>query len=394
MTALWAVLTGLFASGDAVGPIGLPLKDFVEYWSAARVHVRGGNPYDGDELFPVQRQATGNPDLAQPTMLWTPPWTLPVYLPFGALPLQTAHLAWLAVQVGCVLLSSWLLWRVYGGPTGQSRLTRALWATVPVLIAVAFAPPWWLVWYGQNGAFLLLGVTGFLYLRQRGYPVAAGAVAALTAIKPHLLALFGLALLLDATTRPGRRVLVGGIGAVLVASAVALIPDPDVFGQYAAAVSRPTTATSTAVADWQLPLLSYRLRWAINPDRFWIQFVPILAAGAVLLPYWWLRRKRWDWPTEAPRLVLASVILAPYGWIFDWTVLLVPVMYAFARAVRDGRLVPVGVAVAGHLAASLFTPTIHGLHDAIWYPYAVLVWYAAVVAVSRPAVSPPAGAGA
>ena len=29
-------------------------------------------------------------------MLWTPPWTLPLYLPFGLLEPRPAHLAWLA----------------------------------------------------------------------------------------------------------------------------------------------------------------------------------------------------------------------------------------------------------------------------------------------------------
>ena len=55
-----------------------PPKDFIEYWSAARVHLAGGDPYDGGQLIPLQRQADGEPYKTKPTMLWTPPWTLPL----------------------------------------------------------------------------------------------------------------------------------------------------------------------------------------------------------------------------------------------------------------------------------------------------------------------------
>jgi hypothetical protein len=54
------------------------LRDFVEYWSAARVHAAGGNPYDGAQLLPLQRDALGEPGRTEAVMLWTPPWTLSV----------------------------------------------------------------------------------------------------------------------------------------------------------------------------------------------------------------------------------------------------------------------------------------------------------------------------
>lgn len=368
---LWAVV--LFASASP--PTIIPPRDFVQYWSAARVHARGGDPYDGKQLLPHQQQAAGNPDLAEPVMLWTPPWTLPLYQPFGYLEPLPAHLAWLVIQLVCVVAAVRMTWLVYGG--GPSPL----WLVVPI----AFVPTIWLFNFGQNTGFILLGLAGFLYLRARGYPVAAGVVGALTAIKPHLLALFGLALLLDVGTKLGRRVALGGLIALVAGSALALLVNRDIFTQYSAAMTRPHSADAPSVTMWELPLVSYHLRVQLAPDWFRIQFAPIALAAVVLVPYWWMRRTTWDWPTEVPRLTFASLLLAPYGgWVFDLVILLVPVTAVVARV--SGQMKLVLLALTGLVA--MYPPGLAfgNLKETIWMTPATIAWYAAVAALARAAV--------
>ena len=38
-------------------PSVFPPDDFVEYWAAGRLNVRGENPYDGALLLPLEREA-------------------------------------------------------------------------------------------------------------------------------------------------------------------------------------------------------------------------------------------------------------------------------------------------------------------------------------------------
>ncbi len=378
-------------SGDP--PTAFPPKDFIEYWSAARVHVAGGNPYAGEQLIAHQRIAAGEPYKTQPTMLWTPPWTLPLYWPFGVLDPAAAHWLWLLGQVFAAMLAGVLTWRAYGGPRSP------LWLLVPLLVTATFGPLWWLVGYGQNTAFVLLGVAGFLYFRTKGYPLAAGLLVALTAIKPHLLALFGLAIILDATTRLGRRVLLGGIVAVIAASLFALIPNREIFGEFVEALRRPHSHAAPSVKEWQLPLASFHLRMAIDENQFRLQFLPIAGFGLLLIPYWWVRRKLWDWSVETPRLAFASLLAAPYGgWIFDLTILLVPVIQGFVALTRTPRLIPVILAALAHLtisAATILVPTFliragysHGLHDFIWVTPILLGWWYSVAALAGTAVKP------
>ncbi|MCZ2342478.1 MAG: DUF2029 domain-containing protein [Bacteroidales bacterium] len=349
--------------------------DFVEYWSAARVHLRGGDPYDGHQILPWQREANGNPDQVQATMLWTPPWTLPLYWPFGMLPILWGHLAWVWTQAACVGVSTFWVWRVYGGSGWM----------VPLGAAIFFAPCWWMIGFGQNTGLPLIGVAGFLYFRVRGQPRWAGVCAALTAVKPHLLLVFGLALVLDGTTRAGRQSLLASLGVVLFLAILSLVPDPDVYSDYRASMTRPQSDVSVPLSQWQVPTISYRLRVQVEhaigtqpgTSYFWVQFIPAALGGVALLPYWWLRRSVWDWRVETPRLVLISVILAPYGaWIFDLTVLLVPVLAAAAALFHAGRFLPTVSLAAGFGCASVLTMNSHfvqALHEMIWFAPAMLI---------------------
>ena len=181
------------------------------------------------------------------------------------------------------------------------------------------------------------------------------------------------------------------------------------FGQFADALRRPQTAETTPLSHWQVPTPGYQLRKAVAGDRlaadagalFWVQFVPLAVGVGLLLPYWWARRRTWDWAVETPRLVFASVLVAPYGaWMFDLTVLLVPVVAAFARLVRSPRLVPITAAAGAYLLLSVLTVVppdryrqwvgeLPYLHHFFWFAPAVLVWCGLVTLLSRPAVNPP-----
>ena len=159
--------------------------------------------------------------------------------------------------------------------------------------------------------------------------------------------LFGLALLFDVGSRDGRRALLAGIGTIIVASLLALIPNPQVFGQFLDAFLKPSEGSTTSVRDWELPLLAFDVRvWLderFSPERletnahgfFWFMFVPIMVASVV----WIIRRARrtqpWDWAEAMPGLVLASLLCAPYGaWTFDMVLLLVPWVHGLHRALR------------------------------------------------------------
>ena len=239
---LVSVLAGPAARAEP--PVVDP-KDFVEYWAAGRAHLGGGDPYDAATVLPLQREADGGPGRARAVYaLDAAVDAAPLYWPAAALPPRPAHLGWVVAQTLMVLLAADLLWRAYGRAGGLGGRAAG------GLVAVAFAPLWWMVAFGQNTGFLVLGLAGFCYGQSRGRPALAGAFAALTAIKPHDLALFGLVLVLDATTRRGPAALLAGAGALAGLGVLALVPDAGVYGQFVAALGRPESDAHVPLDRW------------------------------------------------------------------------------------------------------------------------------------------------
>jgi hypothetical protein len=375
-------------------PSSLPVRDFVEYYSAGSSFLAGGNPYSGPELLEVQRQILGRPELDEATMMWNPPWVLTLVAPFAALPVGIAHKLWVLSQLLCVFGSVWMLWRVYDGPR------RKEW--VGFAVAATFPPVLFLVWWGQIGGLVLLGLAGYLYHGSRGRYWLAGLFAALTAIKPHLLFAFGLVLVLDAVVSAwGRKVVLTGAVALGAAALTAWAIHPGVYDHYRSAGWAMSSSVNVAPKDWIQPIASYWLRWWIDGSRFWIQFLPTAVVAAVTAGYWFSRRKTWDWPSEVPRLVFASVIAAAYGaWLFDLVVLLVPITQVVVRLTRSGPkatnwrigiafvLVNVGGVLATLLLAQALARYGFGMHSFVWFAPAVLGFYVAALRPTRPYNSP------
>lgn len=332
LLGLVVLLLAIAAFWIGFGKFALPPpKDFVEYWSFARVAVTGGNPYDGEELLPLQKPLLASPDQDKAVMMWNPPWSLPLYLPLAWLEPRLAQTLWLVLQVTLIGLSCVLLWDVYEGS----------WTHLPaaILAAIGFHGTLWNFCYGQNTGFLLLGLAGFTYFEKRNRPVLAGICAALTALKPHLLAVFGVLMILNTCRPGGTRLLLAGVGTLAVSLGLALTVNSGILGQYWQATlhSDPHGATQP-LSGWAVPLASWYLRQAIDPSQFWIQFVPCVLACGMYAVYFLAHRRSWSWPRELPGVIWTSVLTAPYGgWLFDLVVLLVPVIQAAVWLTNDGR---------------------------------------------------------
>jgi hypothetical protein len=335
-------------------------KDFLEYWASARLNLRGEDPYDPARL--LAEQQTADPDRTAAVMMWNPPPALAVYMPIAPLRARWAALIWIALQLLAVMLACDMLWRAYA-PQRPRWLAQ--------VVGLSFVGTWWVVAYGQNAGLLLLGLAGFLHSTRKERPIAAGAWAALTALKPHLLAGFGVLLIADAFVRRGRISLLAGTATIAAALGIALAVNPHVVQQFITAARNPGPG-AIPLSGWALPVPSYWLRMAIAPDQFWVQFVPCLI-GCVALLVWRVRAgKDWGWTRALPVVVAVTVVTTPYGgWIFDLPVLLVPVIAGAARLGRSPALV--AVFVLGQIAitaVSFATPG--GLHQYGWVAPAVV----------------------
>jgi hypothetical protein len=353
-------------------PEFLPPDDFLQYWAAGRLNATGGNPYDADQLLALQQTAGRDKDRA--VVMWNPPWALTLAMPFGLLPPRTAQLVWLLAQVLSIAFCADRLWALYGG----DRRLRP-WV---IAAALGFFPTMYVVFAGQSGGWLLLGLAGLLLAATRG-PAWLAVLAPLAALKPHLFIPVWIVLALEAgRTRRGLAVLAWGVGCGLVAMAIPTLVNPDVWNQYLGALTRPVDDNHPPLSGWKSPLVGWWVRMAVAPEAFWVQAVPTALAAVAVPVYWWRRRAAWDWSVELPRLVLVGLIAAPYGaWPYDQVVMLVPLAAAAARLARHGtrgRWVVAGVVLGAINAVGL---VIRDGEFFVWAPPAVLAWCAWVLTV-------------
>ena len=375
----FASLGALFAPHFGDAAVLRPF-DYLQYQSAARATLAGQNPYDGRVLYPIQQDiGTG---WADPVMMWNPPWTLPLALPLGAMHWRLGQLLWFALNFAAVVSSAGLLWRMFAGPRERPWLAFAL--------TLGFAPTLFLLLLGQISGLLLFGLTGFLWaVRNERYPLA-GCCAALTAIKPHLFVPFAMLLLLEAIHKNQyrRTILAGGL-TLAVCGLIPLAWNPDVWSQYREATGAGAAASHNTIREWVHPTLGYAIRQALPGEPFRAMFLPLLAVLPLVAIHWYRRRADWNWTVELPRVVIVSLLAAPYGaWGFDRVVLLIPVVQAAVWLVPY-RALAIRFAIAfGTLnLLALLTLLRENSMTNPWFAPAIAVGYLAVGASLQPRTS-------
>jgi len=362
------VLLGLivlirFASAVFSRPEILSQDDFVEYWSAGELALQRGNPYDPSQIEALQREIGRTEGV--PIMMWNPPWTLALVMPFSLVPYPVSRPLWFLVAVVMIFLCADWLWRYYGG---SGRFRWVSW-----LVAFTFGPSLHAINAGQISPFLLLGVVGCLFFVQRKRYWWAGSVLTLASVKPHLVYLVGAAVLCWAVDRRRWAVLLGGGSVLLAAMGIALGVNPALLHQYHYA------ATHYPPEQWATPTLGAVLRMQFGVELFWLQFVPSILGGIWFAGYWRRHRREWDWREQLPLIVLVSISTSAYGWTFDYPIALLgllPVAAALSHGGWRADPVPTIGLLSVYLAFDVLA--LFSSMDQSWYwwvaPF-LLGWY-------------------
>jgi hypothetical protein len=332
----------------------LGLGDYIAYWSAGRVLAEGRNPYSPKELLAVQRAQGWEDDW--PNIMYYPPWALALVLPFGLLPFWVSRLVWLVAGLAIVIGCADRAWMYFGG---QEQRRVIAW-----LIALTFVPTLMVLQIGQVAPWLLLGTIGFLEAARRRADWLAGAAFTLTTIKPHLMFLFGLAVLVWCIAERRWKILAGSIVTAGLATALACWRDPNVLVHYQQfAVSNPPFGNVT-------PTIGGMLRVVLGERRIWLQFVPT-AVALLWFPFYWRRqRQKWRWEDQAALLILISFVATAYGaWPFDLVVLLIPLIQAAVCVSRHGA-----TAMAATVAAYVLIDSTALLLNVAGARYPAFIW--------------------
>jgi hypothetical protein len=285
----------------------IPLNDFIEYWSASHAFIEGRNLYDPEVLLEIQRVA-GWKD-PYPLMMWNPPWTLPLLLPFSLLSYGTARGLWCLLSLMVVFTIADWFWRRCGGNGSHRWLS---WLAVLLFIPVGTA-----LFRGQISPLLLAGLWGFLWALEKKWLGTAGAFLLLIAVKPHVLYVFWIFLFLWILRERVWPVLWGGLAAFAFSSLFAVLFNPSIFGEFWRSIR-----SSSGPMIWQTPTWGIALRMLFPWLSKWVRFLPSFIGLGAAWYLWRVWRQNFDWKRHLPTIILLSITTNSFTWTFDWIVLL------------------------------------------------------------------------
>jgi hypothetical protein len=346
---------GIFILSFALTDNNALNRDYTEYWAVGHQLIHHRNPYDSADILKLLH-ASGS-DATSHMILRNPPTALFMTLPLGFVGVKAGAVLWTLMLVASLVASIRMIWIMQDCPTDGLKL-----------IGYIFPPSLACLLAGQLGAILLLGITSFLYF-QSSRPFLAGVALLLCSLKPHLFLPFGLALLIWIVIRKAYHVIFGALTAMTASFAVMLLLDPAIWSQYAHG------ERGENIQNLFIPCLSVVFRVLIYRNAFWLQFLPAFAGCIWAAWYFWKRRDDWSWTDDAPVLLLVSVLVAPYAWFTDETILVPAILAGLYRARKaDRSLLPFGCLAAVALLEVLFNvPLTSGLY--LWTAPAWLAWY-------------------
>jgi hypothetical protein len=359
---------------DYLGRKQYGMLDFKEYWSAFQILQTGNNPYDPHVMLMYQKTAF---DTEIPLMMWNPPWILVLLAPVLALDFQSAARAWFVIQVLFFAVSLILVLSVNKEnlPSRHAGGDRfLLYVCIPGLI---FSPVFNSLFYGQIGCLLLLGVSLVYYGVFRSSPVSFGAGVLLLSVKPHLFILLGVALLWW-ILRKGKYSFVY-VSALFVVTFmfITFALSPRLLGWWVDSILIQDHEIVPGIFQWIGSNFGGALRHYVHPDFVYVNFLmPLFASIIFLILALKGYLKNIDWRTAFPCLLILSVYLAPFGWFFDQSVLLIVHVSVILNAYRlNSRMILVAcllLQILSHLYLQLY---MEYLVEMFWYaPLLFILW--------------------
>lgn len=287
--------------------------DFSQYWAGARVYVTGGDPYD-PATWPGRVQQLGGQDSATPVFLY-PPWVLFVLAPLGFVDLPAAASIWIGSTLIFAAVGLFLILdlRVRDLPLAHTLVAFALVGSQPGIVN----------FYSGQWSFFLIGALSLAALcAAQGRQSLAALFGSVMLIKPQLFLVAAPMLLRIAVARGQRRLAI----TLVALGAAAALASAIVFPRWWEPWSGVPAERLGNIRAASLP---NALRDVFGDAGL----ITAVAALLVLIALAFAFSPRSDaaWPVW----IGVSLNAAPYVFVYDQVILLVPLALAAGIIGRD-----------------------------------------------------------
>ena len=173
------------------------------------------------------------------------------------------------------------------------------------------------------------------------------------------------------------KLVAGAVAAVAASCALTYLIDPLAWAQYG------KMAHASGIESEWIPCPASLLRFWISPTSLWLQFLPALLGCVWALAYFWPRRRDWNWIENGAPLLLVSLAVAPYAWIYDHGMVLPALLPTVFRA-RSRNLLIALASIGALIEVALFYSRFYPPALYRWTIWAAPVWLAWYLAANAP----------
>ena len=174
--------------------------------------------------------------------------------------------------------------------------------------------------------------------------------------------------------------LAAGASVAMAAScAITSLIDPMAWTQYI------QMAHASHIDQEFIPCLSDLLRYWISPRSIWLQYLPAALGCIWALVYFWPRRRTWDWTKDGSLLILVSLLVAPYTWVYDQGIV-IPALLQGAFLTRSRNLLIALAFLSALVEIVVFSSLTYPAamqRWTYWTAPAWLAWYLVARAMAR-----------
>ncbi len=288
--------------------------DFIEYWSAYNLTLNSINPYNGILMRDFQLIYT---ESSAPQMMWNPPWIFLIISPMLNFDLLISAKIWLFISLFLFIISSVIYYQIL---TDDKKIL------LPILLGLSLSfPIVRCLSIGQLAGFLTFGSSLIFWglEKNKNWILAFGLL--LATLKPHLFYLVFVLILLVKYRRSDLFSLVPSILVFLFALSLCELIYPNMIYYWYDAM-RGNQVGNTKTSQWMGGTLVGYLIFLLGPifssTILSLKiFIPLITILGVL--FYYRNKVIPDWRVLYPSILLLSVMTSPFGWSFDFSVLII-----------------------------------------------------------------------
>ena len=304
--------------------------DFIEYWSAFQLLLEGQNPYSPPLMLEIQKNLGPR---GEPMMMWNPPWLLIMFAPLLSFEFSLSAKIWSIANVVA-------FWSVPLFIIPEKSKVNALILLASFLFMLCFPPFWMGLKLGQISGFLTLGTAlYFLGIKQRKASFLGFSLLFLS-LKVQLfllpLTLFAWWILKERSCRK----FILSAGPLLALIIITLVVAPNSLYAWVSTIGNQHTIEGVqAPNQWITASLSSVTSYYFFPDgspfRLFFSRLMSLLPVPILFGYLVIHQPLKISDGFISLIVLLSVVLSPFCWFFDNSILIVPFLALFHLKTND-----------------------------------------------------------